>query len=81
MLCANVSNTSGNSVYTIKTIPPTFELDARLASDYKEYTGFIEAIDKMEHTSPERKDFLKRRFPYWREIGPSLFSFGGQTCE
>lgn len=81
MLCANVSNTSGNTVYTIKTIPPTFELDARLASDYKEYTGFIDAIDRMEHTTPERKSFLKERFPYWCKIGPTLHSFDGKTRE
>lgn len=81
MLCANVSNTSGNAVYTIKTIPPTFELDARLASDYKEYSGFVDAIDRMEHTTPERKSFLKERFPYWCKIGPTLHFFDGNTCE
>ena len=64
MLCAQVSNTTGNTQYKIVTIPPTFELDAAWASDYKEYTGFMEAIDRMQYTTPQRKDFLKVRFPY-----------------
>ena len=81
MLCANVSNSSGNTVYTIKTIPPTFELDAGVASYYKEYNGFVDAIDRMEHTTPERKSFLKERFPYWCKIGPTLHTFNGKTCE
>ena len=81
MLCATVSNSSGNTLYSIKTIPPTFQLDACWADSYKEYSGFIEAIDRMEHTTPERKKFLKERFPYWREIGPTLFAFDGNTCE
>lgn len=81
MLCATVSNSSGNTLYSIKTIPPTFQLDACWADSYKEYSGFIEAIDRMEHTTPERKNFLKERFPYWREIGPTLFAFDGNTCE
>lgn len=68
-------------ISAIKTIPPTFELDAGVASYYKEYNGFVDAIDRMEHTTPERKSFLKERFPYWRKIGPTLHSFDGKTCE
>ena len=81
MLCAQVSNTTGNTQYKIVTIPPTFELDAAWASDYKEYTGFMEAIDRMQYTTPQRKDFLKVRFPYWRDIGPTLHCFDGNTKE
>lgn len=81
MLCAHVSNTTGNSQYEIMTIPPTFEFDAGWASDYREYVGFIEAIDKMEYTTQERKNFLKERFPYWRDIGPKLYCFDGNTRE
>ena len=81
MLCAQVSNTTGNTQYKIVTIPPTFELDAAWASDYKEYTGFMDAIDRMQYTTPQRKDFLKSRFPYWREIGPTLHCFDGNTKE
>ena len=81
MLCAQVSNTTGNTQYKIVTIPPTFEFDAALASDYKEYIGFMDAIDKMEYTTQERKDFLKLRFPYWQDIGPSLYSFDGKRRE
>lgn len=81
MLCARVSNTTGNTQYEIITIPPTFELDAALASNYSEYVGFVEAIDRMEYTTPQRKDFLKMRFPYWKDIGPTLHYFDGKTCE
>ena len=81
MLCAKVSSTTGNTQYKIITIPPTFEFDAGWASDYKEYTGFVEAIDKMEYITQQRKEFLKSRFSYWRDIGPTLHFFDGKTRE
>lgn len=81
MLCAHVNNSTGNPQYEIMTIPPTFEFNAGWASNYREYFGFIEAIDRMECTSQERKDFLKERFPYWQEIGPKLYYFDGKTRE
>lgn len=31
--------------------------------------GFMDAVDKMENTSYERKEFLKRRLSYWKEFG------------
>lgn len=81
MLCAQVSNTTGNTQYKIITIPPTFEFNAALASNYCEYVNFMDAIDKMEYTTQQRKDFLKLRFPYWQEIGPTLHCFDAKKCE
>lgn len=81
MVCVNVTNKTGTTKYNVKRIPPVFRLDARKSSDYPEWNNFIEAVDTMELTSAERKKFLKERFRYWKEIGPTLHSFSGYTEE
>lgn len=45
--------------------PPTYTLSSNLADRYSIINNKEEAIDACEWMTPERKDFLKSRFPYW----------------
>jgi len=47
--------------------PPTYVLSPGFANNYSIISGKEEAIDKCEWMSPERKEFIKSRFPYWEE--------------
>ena len=64
-----------NGEYYVTNIPPTFTfrpatIDA--IDGYTEYNGFIKAVDNMEYTSQERKEFLKERFVYWKDNWTSI---------
>lgn len=67
LLCSSL--TAGK--YSVKTIPPTYRYSPALADNFALVSGFDTAISRMQHTSPERKDFLLRRYPYWCEYGQS----------
>lgn len=57
--------------YSVKTIPPTYRYSPALADNFALVDGFDTAISKMQCTSPERKEFLLTRYPYWCEYGQS----------
>ena len=59
-----------NGEYHVINIPPTFTFrpaTINAIDGYSEYNGFIKAVDNMEYTSEERKEFLKERFNYWKD--------------
>ena len=61
--------------YYVVNIPPTFVFKPSTITaigGYKEYYEFQDAVDKMEYTSDERKQFLKERFAYWRAIADTI---------
>lgn len=58
-----------NKEYEVICIPPTFRYRADCADTLCEYKNFVDAIDKMEMTTEERKQFLKSRYEYWCEFG------------
>lgn len=47
--------------------PPTYVLRPALADNYSIVLGKEEAIDRCDWMTPERKEFIKSRFPYWQE--------------
>lgn len=51
--------------YKVLYIPPTFRYQADSVDTLAKYEDFENAIDHMEETSVERKQFLHERFPYW----------------
>ena len=54
-----------NGKYEVISIPPTFVYQPCRAICLSKLTCFTERIDYIENISPERKAFLKKRFPYW----------------
>jgi hypothetical protein len=65
-----------SELYTVKlsengfravAYPPTYVLRPALAENYSIVSGKEEAIDKCEWMSSERKEFIKKRFPYWED--------------
>ena len=65
LLCTSLSH----GQYTVKTIPPTFRYSPMTADNLSVVNGFDYAITKMNHCSDERKNFLIKRYPYWKEYG------------
>jgi len=59
--CSEVSR----GKYNILHIPPTFRYRADRVEILAKYENFEKAIDSMEKTSSERKEFLHKRFSYW----------------
>lgn len=55
--------------YVVKHISSTYKYSPSGSEDLAKYHGFREKIDDMEHTSDERKEFLKSRYDYWVEYG------------
>ncbi len=58
-----------NGTYKVICIPPTYVYRPCTAAKLKDYSGFYEAIDRMEHTTTDRKEFLKSRYEYWKAYG------------
>jgi hypothetical protein len=56
----------GHGRYHAITVPPVFTTGPHLASRLVSIDGMGEAIDKTPNIPPDRKAFLKRRIPYWR---------------
>lgn len=67
LLCLKMSG--AKSRYNVITIPPTFRYSPCNSQMLSKIDGFYEAIDSMEYTSSERKNFLKKRYSYWRDYG------------
>lgn len=65
LLCSTLSH----GEYTVKTIPPTFRFSPSIAENLSIVNGFDAAIGKMKSCSAERKDFLSKRYPYWKIFG------------
>ena len=64
-----------NNQYHVQYISPTFVFRPNTVNaigGYGNLYGFLEAIDKMEYTSTERKEFLKKRLSYWNDYGQKL---------
>jgi hypothetical protein len=47
------------------TVPPTFRLGPCITSDILDVRGRIEAVQREERMTPERRRFLTERIPYW----------------
>lgn len=54
--------------YNVLCIPPTFRYRADCVEELYAWKGFVDKIDNMEHTSVERKTFLKGRYSYWYDF-------------
>lgn len=50
---------------TVLHIPPTFQLGPSFAHHLDVCSGWDQAIERNEQLSPERKQFLIERIPYW----------------
>lgn len=53
--------------YRAIAYPPTYVLSSNLANNYSLVNGKEETIDNCEWMSPERKEFIKSRLPYWEK--------------
>ena len=58
---------TGFGRYEAVSIPPVFETGPELSERLLHIDGIPEAIDQSAEISQERKEFLKRRIPYWKE--------------
>lgn len=58
-----------NGKYRVISLPPTFVYRPDTAENLQYLDEFMNCIGKMEHTSEERKQFLRDRFDYWLEFG------------
>jgi len=65
LLCSRISQAK----YTVVTIPGTFRYNPCEADILPKLQGFLEAIDRMQYTTQERKFFLKERYEYWSNFG------------
>jgi hypothetical protein len=63
--CVRIENRSE----VVIAVPPTFRLGPIMAQAIAVVGGWDRAIASNQLISPERKDFLLSRLPYWREIG------------
>ena len=52
--------------YEAVSIPPVFAMGPELSERRLHIDGIPEAIDQNAEISQERKEFLKRRIPYWK---------------
>ena len=57
--------------YRAVWVPPTFATGPDLAERFLHVEGIAEAIDQNPEISKERKQFLKRRIPYWKDWAPT----------
>ena len=57
----------GHGNYHAVSVPPVFSTGPLLAKRLLLIKGITEAIEKNPHIAEERKTFLKRRIPYWKE--------------
>jgi hypothetical protein len=53
--------------YRVLAVPPTFSTGPSMADRLLHIDGFSDAIDKNLEIPEPRREFLKRRIPYWRE--------------
>ena len=53
--------------YRAIAYPPTYVLSPVLADNYSLVNGKEKVIDNCEWMSPERKEFIKSRLPYWEK--------------
>ena len=58
---------TGDGRYHAEYVPPVFSLGPVLAERLLVIDGWEEAIEKNPDISNERKMFLQRRIPYWKE--------------
>ena len=61
----------GHGRYRAKWVPPVFGLAPALAKRLLVIDGLEKAIDKNPDISKDRKMFLKKRIPYWKEWASS----------
>ena len=57
---------TGFGRYEAVSIPPVLEMGPELSERLLHVDGIPEAIDQQAEISLERKEFLKRRIPYWK---------------
>ena len=65
LFCSKLSH----GKYTVKTIPPTYRYSPATADVLSLITNFDRAINAMERTTVERKNFLSERYSYWKDYG------------
>ena len=58
---------TGRSRYRAKRVPPVFTTGPGIAGSLLHVDGIEEAIDASLDITEERKTFLKRRVPYWKQ--------------
>ena len=58
---------TGRSRYRAKRVPPVFTTGPGIAGRLLHVDGIEEAIDASLDITEERKTFLKRRVPYWKQ--------------
>ena len=57
---------TGFGRYEAVSIPPVFEIGPEVSERLLHIDGIAEAIDRNPEISQNRKEFLKRRLPYWK---------------
>jgi len=65
MLCARFVESASNRYYDALTVPPTLKWGPLCANDRARILNKEEAVQKNGLISPERKQFLLGRIPYW----------------
>jgi len=70
MLCARFVESASNRYYDALTVPPTLKLGPLCANDRARILNKEEAVRRNGLISPERKQFLLSRIPYWDQWGP-----------
>ncbi|MEH2241922.1 Shedu anti-phage system protein SduA domain-containing protein [Nostoc sp.] len=58
---------NANGKYEALSIPPTFQLGPHFANRLLKIFGINEAFNKTIDITDERREFLKRRCPYWED--------------
>jgi hypothetical protein len=58
------------------TVPATLRMGPELALMWKDIKGKAEATLRSPHISPERRDFLVKRFPYWDDWARGEHGYG-----
>lgn len=56
---------TGHGRYQVLSVMPTIRLGPDAAKGLHRLVGLADAIERDDRISPERRDFLKRRIPYW----------------
>ena len=69
LMCVRIKPSKNTFRYHIISIPATFTYSPMRAEVLSRVSGFINKIDEMEYTSPNRKQFLKDRYEYWADFG------------
>ena len=57
----------GSGRFRVVTVPPVFSTGPVLSERFIYINGFPEVLDNAKGISKARREFLKRRIPYWRE--------------